>query len=197
VQLEVAVEGAAGAAGLRDPVGVAADPAQGVRLPKAFLFPVELPRLDEAGGHAAPEEAAPEGRFLGRPDDHLERVAGADPALGQGGDHLQGGHGAEGAVEVAAPPDGVDVGAEEDGREAGVLARPEPHEVACGIDARSEAERLHLLENVTAASHVGLREGSAAHPVREGASRRPAEDAQLLEPSPEPCRVHPRLRFPG
>src|SRR5262249_59778643 len=113
------------------PLGVAADLPDGAGAAHAVPDLVHVGRLDVARDDPAAREAAAEREtFLVRPDDHLERMACADAA---GAERFQGAERrqrSEVAVEVAAVRHRVDVGAEEDRREAPARGPAPPGEVA-------------------------------------------------------------------
>ena len=168
-----------------------------VRRAQPFQTCVHVRRLDVAGDDAAAGEAAAErDAFLGRPDDHLERMARArrSPRSSASID-AERGERAEVAVEVAAARHRVDVRAEEDRRQR---RRPCPARRAKMLPAgsmrgSSPAARIRS-DHVLPAGDVGVRVGDAADAVGERAAGGTAEDAQRLEALPQTCRVDLRRR---
>ena len=162
---------------------VALDPL--VEAEPVFAHPVQLAVVDGAGGRPAPEEAVPEvGALLVAPDDHFQRVAGLDPLLAEGPQHLERSQHAEGSVVVAALRNSVEVGAEED-RGKGLLSLAAPEEVAGGIGAHPESGAFHLARDPGAGREFFLRKGEA---VRAAAGMR-AEAGERDEGIAEACGI--------
>src|SRR5262249_49342667 len=137
VELDVARVGAFGDARVGDPFRRAADLADGVRHFDAVPDGVEFAGDEVPGGGAAAGEAGGvRDALLIRPHHDLERPARGDTRFLQCLNRLDGGKRAEVAVEVAAVRHGIDVRAEEHGRERRVSAGAAGEDVAGWIDAR-------------------------------------------------------------
>ena len=138
-----------------------------------------LPASTEVEGHS----------FLVRPDDHLQRVAGAQACCRDGFEHAQRRERSEITVEVAAVRHRIDVRTEKDRRQCPVGSGAATEDVACGVHAGFKTGRPHQADHVPTTSDIRIRIGDPTDPVSEGPARRSSEPAECLNPLSQRRRI--------
>ena len=184
MRLEVGADRVAGhgaAAGVADGVQCLADAhALGVALGQGLLegeLVGEHPRTHHARGEAR--------AFLVGPHHHLQRRFGFHAEIIEGADHLQPGHHAEAAVELAAGGLGVDMAAGHHWRQLGVAPGAAGEDVADRVDAHRATGCFAPLHEQVAGLAIKIGQRQAAY----AALGRGAEAGQIHQRLPQAVAV--------